>query len=165
MGFEPTTSRYQYNKFSASPENTQSYVFKLTTCIILHIWLYIYFHSSWMLCLFDGNLRDHASHMLCIWNDIFNSIHIYIYIYIYIDIACLFTCMDLARAIDNRCPWPPQSTSYRKLNASHTFSWLDLRHETSYKIYVYEMDFSVSSINLMISMRSSFIYENHHTSI
>ena len=156
MGFEPTTSRYQYGEFSARPEDTHSYVLKLTTYIITYKILYI---SSWMLCLFDVYLRDYASHILCIWNRIFNSIHIYIYI------AYLFTCVDLARSIDHRCDWSLLSISYRQINTSHTFLWLDLRHGTSYKIYVYEMDFSVSAINFMISMRSFFIYENHHTSI
>ena len=58
-----TKSRYQYGDFFVRPENTHSYVLKLTTWIITYI---IICHSSWMLCLYDVNLRDYASHILCI---------------------------------------------------------------------------------------------------
>ena len=58
LGFEPTTSRYQYDEFMTGPENTHSYIFKS-----YNIHNYIYFHSSWMHCKFDVNLQDYASHI------------------------------------------------------------------------------------------------------
>ena len=39
-----TKSSYQYAEFSVRPENTHSYVLKLTKCIC---------HSNWMLCLYN----------------------------------------------------------------------------------------------------------------
>ena len=78
---------------------------------------------------------------------------VYLIQFLYLNIAFLFTCVDLARAIDHRCHWPLQSTSYRQLRASHTFL-AGPQTLNNYQIYLYGMDFSVSSINFMISMRS-----------
>ena len=42
VGFEPTTSRYQDDEFSARPENTNSYILNRTTDIITYIMIYIF---------------------------------------------------------------------------------------------------------------------------
>ena len=42
VGFEPITSRYQYDEFSTRPENTHSYILNLTTYIITYIIIYIF---------------------------------------------------------------------------------------------------------------------------
>ena len=91
MGFDHTTSWYHYGEFSARPENTHSYVLKLTTCIITNIIIYI-FHNSWTHWLFDVNLRDYASH-ICVYKIV------YLIQFLFLNIAFLFTCMDLAREI------------------------------------------------------------------
>ena len=40
-GFEPNLNK-KYDEFSARPENTQSYILKLTTGIIINIIIYIF---------------------------------------------------------------------------------------------------------------------------
>ena len=137
VGFEPTTSRYQYDEFSTRPENTHSYILNLTTYIITYIIIYIFtvvgcfVCSLWICKIMRVIFRAYKIVYLIQFT------HAYIYIY------SIFIHMHGSSSNNHRCHWPLQSTNDRQLRASHTFYWLDLRHTTTTK-YTYMRWISVS---------------------
>ena len=78
-----------------------------------YIYTFIYFHGIWMLCLFDINWRDYATHILCIYNCIFISILISKYI----------ICIDMHGSSSSNSPQMWLITTIYKLSTDQRFSY------------------------------------------